>query len=81
MNIGKIEWTEKFSILEDIDFELELINKDEINVTYMLKILSKYKDIITKQKENILNILNNNTNIRSKRELIERIINDELLKI
>lgn len=84
--IGKREGTEKVSILEDVDFELELIHKDEINVTYILKLLSVYKetedeDIRTKQKENITNILNNNPQLRSKRELIERFINDNLLKI
>lgn len=84
--IGKKEGTEKVSILEDVDFELELIHKDEINVTYILKLLSAYKetedeDIRTKQKENITNILNNNPQLRSKRELIERFINDNLLKI
>lgn len=84
--IGKREGTEKVSILEDVDFELELIHKDEINVTYILKLLSAYKetedeDIRTKQKENISNILNNNPQLRSKRELIERFINDNLLKI
>lgn len=84
--IGKGEGTEKVSILEDVDFELELIHKDEINVTYILKLLSAYKetedeDIRTKQKENITNILNNNPQLRSKRELIERFINDNLLKI
>lgn len=84
--IGKREGTEKVSILEDVDFELELIHKDEINVTYILKLLSAYKetedeDVRTKQKENISNILNNNPQLRSKRELIERFINDNLLKI
>lgn len=84
--IGKREGTEKVSILEDVDFELELIHKDEINVTYILKLLSAYKetedeDVRTKQKENITNILNNNPQLRSKRELIERFINDNLLKI
>ena len=77
---------EKVSILSDVDFELELIHKDEINVTYILKLLAQYKDseneeTRTKQRENITNLLNNNPQLRSKRELIERFINDNLLKI
>ena len=40
----KGEGSEKVSILEDVDFELELIHKDEINVTYILMLLARYKD-------------------------------------
>ncbi|MEI7999121.1 MAG: type I restriction endonuclease subunit R, partial [Candidatus Omnitrophota bacterium] len=34
---------EKVSILEDVDFELELIHRDEINVAYILKLLANLK--------------------------------------
>jgi type I restriction enzyme R subunit len=34
---------EKVSILEDVDFELELIHRDEINVTYIVQLLIKLK--------------------------------------
>ncbi len=34
---------EKVSILEYVDFELELIHRDEINVTYILKLLANLK--------------------------------------
>jgi len=68
--------TEKVSVLEDIDFELELIHKDEINVVYILKLLSQYKNASEeekqKQRENINNIINGNASLRSKRELIEK---------
>lgn len=77
--------TEKVSILEDVDFELELIHKDEINVSYILKLLAVYKNADgeekQKQKENINNIINGNASLRSKRELIEKFINDNLMKI
>jgi len=77
---------EKTSILEDVDFELELIHKDEINVSYILQLLGELKDEkdeekVKKQKENISNILNNNPQLRSKKELIEQFINDNLLTI
>ncbi|MEA3552827.1 MAG: hypothetical protein U9R39_00335, partial [Campylobacterota bacterium] len=77
---------EKVSILEDVDFELELIHKDEINVSYILKLLGDIKDEkdeekVKKQKENITNILNNNPQLRSKRELIEKFINENLMQI
>jgi type I restriction enzyme R subunit len=74
--------SEKVSILEDVDFELELIHKDEINVAYILKLLAKYKDSSEdekqRQKDNISNILTNNPQLRSKKELIEKFINENL---
>jgi type I restriction enzyme R subunit len=77
---------EKVSILEDVDFELELIHKDEINVTYILKLLGLFKESENeeqkaKQKEEISNLLNNNPQLRSKREIIEKFINENLVKI
>ncbi|MEO1954126.1 MAG: type I restriction endonuclease subunit R [Campylobacterales bacterium] len=76
---------EKVSILEDVDFELELIHKDEINVLYILKLLVIYKNADEKekqkQKENINNIINGNASLRSKRELIEKFINENLMQI
>jgi len=42
---------EKVSILQDIDFELELIHRDEINVAYILKLLAKLKDATTEEQE------------------------------
>ena len=81
----KNQGSEKVSILEDVDFELELIHKDEINVAYILKLLAKYKDSSeeekTKQRENISNILTNNPQLRSKKELIEKFINENLYAI
>ena len=78
--------SEKVSILEDVDFELELIHKDEINVAYILKLLAKYSESDTpadkkKQRENITNILNSNPQLRSKRELIEQFIDTALVGI
>ena len=76
---------EKVSILEDVDFELELIHRDEINVSYILKLLSIYKDADDKEKikqrNNITNIINSNSSLRSKRELIEKFINEHLMSI
>jgi len=83
--IGGGDGTEKVSILEDVDFELELIHKDEINVSYILTLLSQYKNANEKdkqkQRDNINNIINGNANLRSKRELIEKFINENLMKI
>lgn len=73
---------EKVSILQDVDFELELIHRDEINVTYILKLLAKLKDADIeeqdKQKKAILELLAGDAQMRSKRELIERFIQENL---
>ena len=76
---------EKTSILEDVDFELELIHKDDINVLYILKLLQKLKQAepkdIAKQTEAIMNMLDGEMNLRSKRELIEKFIKENLPNI
>lgn len=76
---------EKVSILDDVDFELELIHSDVINVTYILQLLADLKDAkqsekVAKQKE-IVDALTGEANLRSKRELIEKFIEDNLPEI
>jgi type I restriction enzyme R subunit len=73
---------EKVSILEDVDFELELIHRDEINVNYIIQLLIKMKasvqkDVTQAEKE-IFNLLNSDAQLRSKRELIEKFIQENL---
>jgi len=76
---------EKVSILEDVDFELELIHRDEINVAYIIQLLIKLKSKVKKDVEQtekeIFNLLNTVTHLRSKRELIEQFIQDNLPEI
>src|SRR5690606_24107494 len=77
---------EKTSILNDIDFELELIRRDTINVTYILQLLIKFKSKHSaKDKESIekeiFNLLNTEVSLRSKRELIEKFIQESLPNI
>lgn len=76
---------EKVSILEDVDFELELIHRDEINVTYILRLLialkSKTQKDVTKAEKEIFNLLNSEATLRSKRELIEEFILQNLPNI
>jgi type I restriction enzyme R subunit len=73
---------EKVSILEDVDFELELIHRDEINVAYILQLLiklkSKVKTDVTQVEKEIFNLLNTEAHLRSKRELIEKFIKENL---
>ena len=73
---------EKVSILNDIDFELELIHRDEVNVTYILKLLAKLKDAEPgdqeKQRKAIVDLMTGDVTLRSKRELIEKFIQENL---
>ena len=77
---------EKYPILDEIDFEAELIHRDEVNVTYILKLLREYvliednkaRELKLKQ---IKDILAGNVQLKSKRELIERFIEKHSLGI
>jgi type I restriction enzyme R subunit len=73
---------EKISILDDIDFELELIHRDRINVAYIIKLLAQMKDDktsgATAKKKAIIDLLGGDVMLRSKRELIEKFIEDNL---
>lgn len=81
--LDPIDPSKKASILNDIDFELELIRRDTINVTYILQLLIKFNSKHgAKDKENIekdiFNLLNTEVSLRSKRELIEKFIQESL---
>jgi type I restriction enzyme R subunit len=74
---------EKVSILNDVDFELELIHRDDINVAYILRLLSNLKDVNKddreKQKKAITDLLSGEVKLRSKKLLIEKFINENIL--
>jgi type I restriction enzyme R subunit len=78
---------EKESLVEEVDFELELIQRDEINVSYILKLLTNlqrdHQTNITpeeyqSQKASILEIIGKEAQLRSKRELLEKFIEERL---
>ncbi len=73
---------QKTSILDDIDFELELIHRDQINVAYILKLLSQMKGANTSdakaQRKAIMDLLGGDIQLRSKRELIQKFIDENL---
>jgi len=75
----------KASIIDEVDFELELIRRDNINVAYILALLASIaaaqggdadaaEDAGAKKKA-ILDVLGAEPRLRSKRELIEEFIN------
>lgn len=73
---------EKVSILEDVDFELELIRRDDINVDYIVRLLARLVDVSDEQKDklikNIMDAVSADAVLRSKRELIEKFIKQNI---
>lgn len=76
---------EKVSILNDLDFELELVKRDEINVGFILRLIAQMVGANEEKKNEIHNSINNfmrsEVELRSKRELIEKFIAQNLPKI
>jgi type I restriction enzyme, R subunit len=73
---------EKVSVLDDVDFELELIHRDEINVRYILGLLAQLYDAGETEQQKIRKLvveaLAGDLELRTKRELIERFIDENL---
>jgi len=76
---------EKASILADVDFELELIHRDVINVQYILTLLARLYDADEAEQAGILKLILDSVagdiELRSKRELIEKFIEQNLPKL
>lgn len=73
---------EKVSILDDVDFEVELIHRDEINVRYILQLLRIFNGASDREKEKIrkqiADMLGSELELRSKRELILEFIDQNM---
>jgi type I restriction enzyme R subunit len=74
---------EKVSILEEVDFELELIQRDEINVRYILQLLAQLKGAdndkeFEYQYKSLMQLLGGTPELRSKKELIDQFIQENL---
>ena len=75
--IRKGNGVDKEDINDDIVFELELIKQVDVNIDYILLLVEKYRKSNCKDKsirENITNLVNSSIELRSKRELIERFV-------
>lgn len=73
---------EKVSILDDIDFEVELIHRDNINVSYILDLVIRLRrakpDEYYRQVQAIISALESEPELRSKKELIQRFIEEHV---
>ena len=76
---------EKDSILNDVDFEIELVHRDDVTVYYILSLLKQMVKIdnqsFTKKRKAITDLIAGDINLRSKRELIEQFIDERLLNL
>jgi len=75
----------KGSILDEIDFELELLHTDEINVAYILALLVKMRKAkgqdYEKQKKAVIDMIVGDSKLRNKRVLIEKFIDENLFEL
>jgi type I restriction enzyme R subunit len=76
---------DKVSILDEVDFELSLVHRDEINVAYILNLLSGLTKLepeeAKKRQKEIMDMMAGEVQLRSKRALIEEFIHENLPKI
>jgi type I restriction enzyme R subunit len=81
--------SEAVSIIDEVDFELELIQRDEINVAYILGLLAEVsrdansldasqRDESARKRKLVMDMLGSEAQLRSKRELIERFIEQHM---
>ena len=76
---------EKVSILDDLDFELELIRRDNINVGYILMLFEEIRDADEKEREKTLayisKLLDSEVQLKSKKELIDQFISEHMTEL
>lgn len=79
----RVRGKEKVSIIDDVDFEIELLRRDTINVSYIIQLL---KDLDPKEPgfdkdiKHIHDLMNTSHELRSKAELIERFIQEHIVE-
>jgi type I restriction enzyme R subunit len=79
----------KVSIVGEVDFELELIQRDEINISYILDLISRIADddsspdllSVLPRRNQILDLIGSETQLRSKRDLIENFIDEHMADV
>ena len=73
---------EKVSILEDIDFETDLLRIDVINVDYIIRLLATLINSEATEKQrivkNILDTMSADPELQSKRELVKKFIEQNI---
>ncbi|HHP8790868.1 type I restriction endonuclease subunit R [Acinetobacter baumannii] len=80
------EGKDKTSVLDDIDFQLELVHNDRVNQDYIMALLGL---IVTasnqaqkdQRRKELIDMLSNDAKMYNKKDLIEKFINEQLPKM
>ncbi len=77
---------DKESILDHIDFELELTVRDLINFDYIIQLIAGLKNITSdavrsKKTEDILKVFDRDVNLRKKKDLVKKFIEEHLPRV
>ncbi len=77
---------ENESILDQIDFELELTVRDLINFDYIIQLIAGLKNVTSdavraKKTEDILKVFDRDVTLRKKKELVKKFIEENLPRV
>ena len=68
---------EKVDVSDDVEFEIELVKQVQIDITFILSLVEKYKESQCQDKEVLVSIsksITSSPDLRNKKELIEKFI-------
>ena len=80
---------DKTSVLEDIDFQIEMLHSDRINVSYIIELLRQANkkqstgddEGAARYQAQVHDLLMNEPTFRDKQELIQKFINEQMPKM
>lgn len=81
-----VDGNEKVSVLEDIDFQLELVHNDRVNQDYIMALLGLIANASSQaqkgqRRKELMDMLSNDAKMYNKKDLIEKFINEQLPKM
>ena len=82
-NVRIVQPRDKVSVLNDVNFQLELIHKDTVNVGYILNLLQSVVNNIDPEKKQqyqaqVQDIITTNHNLYDKQELIQKFLDENI---
>ncbi len=82
----KVSQAEMESVLDDIDFEIELTVRDIINFDYIIQLIAGLKSYSSdkareKKTDEILKVFDRDVQLRKKKDLVQKFIEENLPKI
>jgi type I restriction enzyme R subunit len=85
-DIRKVVKKEKVSVLDDVDFQLDLLHSDRINVGYIINLLQLALDSSDEEKRKkyeaqVHDLLGSDVSLHDKQELIQKFIEENMPKM